>query len=352
MRSSVARLSILATAVLAVGSILRPVWGVRSALGSTIQVQYKTLDYPGQSDTELNGIDGTNIVGDYDSPTGGFLFNGSTFTQIVDPLGKGGTFPYAISGEIVVGSYELTVSTSSVFVHGFVYNGSTYTTIDDPLMGKGGFLGGTNLFGISGNRIVGDFTDSIGETHGFLHDGSTFTTIDEPNAGFLPNYQQWGTFATGISGSNIVGGYWDTNGLDHGYLYNTSAGTFVTLDDPLALGSWGTIAEGIDGNDIIGVYYTATKPYAHGFLYDGATWATIDAPNVASETLLTGISGNTIVGWYNDSSGDIHGLIATIVPEPSTLVLLGSCAIFLAGYVVLHCLGSGIRTAMEREDRE
>jgi hypothetical protein len=43
-----------------------------------------------------------------------------------------------------------------------------------------------------------------------------------------------------------------------------------------------------------------------------------------------GISGNTIVGIYNDTVNDNnHGFVATI-PEPSTLSLLGSALLGLA----------------------
>ena len=37
---------------------------------------------------------------------------------------------------------------------------------------------------------------------------------------------------------------------------------------------------------------------------------------------ITGISGNTIVGYFGDATGT-HGFIATGVPEPSNLAMLG-----------------------------
>ena len=148
----------------------------------------------------------------------------------------------------------------------------TYTTLDDPTMG----VIGTQAFGIDGNNIVGEYLDSSHNWNGFIYNGSTWTTLDDPLG-----YQ---TCACGISGNKVVGGYEDTSGNYHGFFYNGS--TYTTLDDPL----------GFKG-----------------------TWA-------------QGISGNTVVGYYVDSSGNAHGFEATIVPEPSTFVLLGVGAIALIGY--------------------
>src|SRR4051794_19226168 len=49
--------------------------------------------------------------------------------------------------------------------------------------------------------------------------------------------------------------------------------TYTTLDDPL--GTNGTQALGIDGNRIVGLY---TTPSIHGYLYNGASFTTLDPP--------------------------------------------------------------------------
>ena len=67
--------------------------------------------------------------------------------------------------------------------------------------------------------------------------------------------------------------------------------------------------------------YTDSGGTDHGFLYDGSNWTTLDYPS-ATGTSLTGIDGNNMVGWYEDSSGE-HGFMVTVVPEPSTALLLG-----------------------------
>jgi hypothetical protein len=100
--------------------------------------------------------------------------------------------------------------------YGFVYDGSTFTTIDNPLGG-----GGTYVTGIDGNNIVGYYTSvnqfqQITGNYGFVYDGSTFTTIDNPLGG-------GGTYVTGIDGNNIIGYYTSVNQFqqitgNHGFM--------------------------------------------------------------------------------------------------------------------------------------
>src|SRR5262245_46746414 len=84
-----------------------------------------------------------------------------TYTTLDDPLSPNGTIAAGISGSNIVGWYFDTPGA----LHGFVYNGSTYTEINDPLAGNGG----TNALGISGNNIVGTYTDSSNIAHGYFY---------------------------------------------------------------------------------------------------------------------------------------------------------------------------------------
>lgn len=128
-----------------------------------------------------------------------------------------------------------------------------------------------------------------------------WTTIDHPDAG--PE----GTYPTGISGSNIVGIYIGQSTGQRGFLYNGS--TFTTIEAPQpAFNTW---ASGVDGDNIIGYYIAPTGPATYvtrGFLLNGSTFTTLDCtlPEAVS-TLPTSIDGSKIVGVYYDQAGYAHG---------------------------------------------
>ena len=83
---------------------------------------------------------------------------------------------------------------------------------------------------------------------------------------------------------------------------------------------------------MVGSYLNASG--RHGFLYDGSTFTTVDHP-LGTSTLVDGIDGNTIVGYYRDGTGLEHGFIAEI-PEPSTWTLAAIAGICLAGWARLR----------------
>jgi hypothetical protein len=121
--------------------------------------------------------------------------------------------------------------------------------------------------------------------------------------------------------------YYDSSSNSHGFFYD--GGVFQTIDDPLAspTSSLGTTATGISGNTIVGYFNDGAINYdTHGFVYDGSSYTTIDYP-MAMRTWINGISGDTIVGFYGTELAPYHAFIAT--PEPSTiaLLLIGSLSI-------------------------
>lgn len=207
---------------------------------------YATLFSVGQV---ANGISGSDIVGfSQGSANSSFLYDGSTFSPLIDPnglAGDGGTIAAGISGTDIVGYYG-----NGSGVHGFLYNGGAYATLDDP----NGNL--TYASGVSGNEIVGWYRINYGSPHGFIFNGTSYTTLDHPSAAY--------TQARSVSGNNVVGNYADATGT-HGFLFDGTL--FKTLDDPNAnTGSGnGTWATGISGSDIVG-YYTDAQG-THGFLY-------------------------------------------------------------------------------------
>ena len=263
---------------------------------------FTTLDDPlGVGGTIAMGVSGSNIVGYYGPAGGGyqgFLYNGSTYTTIADPLAAvNRTQAIGISGNNIVGLYNDPLGHE----HGFLYNGSTYTTLDAPLG-----VNGTNAFGLSGNNIVGYYFATSGNPNGFLYNGSTYITLDD-------SLGVNGTCTNAISGNNIVGGYFDAFGSVHGFLYNGSS--YTTLDDPSGVNY--TSANGICGNNIVGTYTDGANK-GHGFLYNGSTYTTIDDPLGVNYTNINGISGNSIVGTYGDALGNGHGFLATVTSASST----------------------------------
>jgi hypothetical protein len=298
---------------------------------------FTTLDDPlGVNGTWASGIAGNNVVGSYKDSSGathGFLFNGSSYAPLDDPSAANvglyhgietinpGTHACGISGGNIVGYY--TGSTGEA--HGFLYDGSSYVTLDDPL---GAY--GTYAFGVSGGNVVGVYLDSSRHNHGFLYNGSSYTTLDDPLAAN-------DTVPSGISGNNIVGNYLSTSGAALGFLYDGTS--YTTLYGPS--GNVGIWPSGISGSNIVGSYTASGgfgAQYLFGFLYNGSCYTSVDdpleahgpGPVGACGTAVAGIDGNSIVGVYNNSTG-AHSFVAT-VPEPSTIALLGASAIGLTAF--------------------
>ena len=243
-------------------------------------------------------VDGINVVGQ-DVAQRGFLYDGSTY-KVIQPPGVGTSAATGVSGATVVGWYFTDT------VYGFVYDGSSYTTLSHPLGVS------TYAYGISGNNIVGQYIDASKVGHGFLFDGTSYTTIDYPLAKR--------TIAYGVSGDNIVGKYSDSKGVSHGFLFDGA--TYTTLDDPLFMGAGSTIAYGIDGDNIVGYTSANAGQLIASFIHDGSTYThpfDVEAEFMGGHH-FRGISGNRIVGEYNDQP-----FIYTI-PEPASLAL----AIFAA----------------------
>ncbi|MGD1042611.1 MAG: PEP-CTERM sorting domain-containing protein [Sedimentisphaerales bacterium] len=245
---------------------------------------WTTVDYPGATKTIPYGINGNNIVGCYSdgsSNNHGFLYDGTNWTTLDYP-GATSTSPYGISGNNIIGSY----SSSDGYGHGFIYDGTNWTTI--LIIPRG--IDGSNIVG--GNQLYNITTQIL-------------TAINYPGA--------TSTGLTGISGNNIVGSYQDSQYFPHSFLYDGSNWTTLSWSCP--------IPQGIDGSNVVGsfVLYNITTQSHTTLKYPGSAL-----------TQLYGISGNSIVGFYENGDpyglpenfSAPHGFVYTI-PEPCTLLLLG-----------------------------
>jgi hypothetical protein len=81
-------------------------------------------------------------------------------------------------------------------------------------------------------------------------------------------------------------------------------------------------------DQVVGFYFGSDKR-AHGFFYDEGSVFTMDYPGAAG-TFLTGANDEgDLAGWYRDG-GTSHGFVATPVPMPGSVCLLGAGLLSLA----------------------
>jgi hypothetical protein len=262
---------------------------------------YTPLDHPlaAPGGTTPYAIDGDRVVGGYLDAAGaahGFVYQAGSWSTLDHPDAlAGGTTAYGVSPALVSGSYVAP----SGQVLGFLYNGTKWVTLARPPTGGAG--GDTFARGVSDGTVVGYSIESA-VARGFIYSGGTFTDIAQPVA--------VSTFPMDVDAGRVVGNYDDLLG-SHGFVFDSM--TWLTLDYPLG-GLLGTSVTGVDGPNVVGFFNALPDGAAHGFLYDGAEFTPIDIPG-ATDTTVYGIDGDRVVGTYVEASGEKHGFVAT-VPEP------------------------------------
>lgn len=154
-----------------------------------------------------------------------------------------------------------------------------------------GTASSTIFTGISGNLAIGNYNNIDGD-HGFI-----YNTQNQSNPFSAPviNASATSTYFYGISGGRIAGTY-SADNQSYGFIYNTAA----PIDQRLITLDAGTEAFGISGNRV--VFSSASGQYG---IYD-LTNSSISNLTISrfddNDYNVKGITGNTVYGYYLDST--------------------------------------------------
>jgi len=185
-----------------------------------------TLDYPGATDTHLEGVNNRGVaIGDYNPNETSteyvvtYSFQSSAWAMLpnipntvynegygVNDFGVAVGQAFGATGNVAWIWYPSSQSYSF-----FAVPGSTqYSTTPGLLNDKG--------------QVVGQYQDSSGVWHGFLKEGESYTTIDPPDSTY--------TYAVGINNSGTIVGLWQNlSGWFEGFV-RTSDGVFTAVNVP------------------------------------------------------------------------------------------------------------------------
>ena len=204
--------------------------------------------------------------------------------------------------------------------HGFTDIGNTFVSVDDPLSTSVPIF--TQLLGLNDSgEAVGFYNDVNGNGNGFSYNTTlaTFTPVDPPNA--------MSSAATALNNAGEIAGFLTStiNGDTYGYLDTNNV--FQTFLFP---GSTFTQFFGINNEGLVVGDYQDSSGNTHGLVFNSITdaWQTVDDPfavtGAGNGTTINGINDNgQIVGFYVNAAGSTIGLLGTATPEPGSWALAG-----------------------------
>ncbi len=284
---------------------------------SQISFTFTTVDDPASTVNEVTGINATRQIageigsGSVSDPNVGYTSSSpyGTFTNL-KYTGAQATFVTSLSSNVsnlIVAGYvvhppQLAGNWAFVYINGI------WTIFKDRKGAKGSSTL-TEILGVNNAAYgVGTYTTTTGNNAAVLVNIPTeqFTNLKTPGA--------TNAAGTGINTLNHVTG-WET--LPSGTVaFFERAGSYYTLSYPNAAV---TKALGVNTADqIVGYYQNSAGGTKHGFIMSNPTktlgqqvWQSIDEPNAASGTVITGVNdSDDICGYFVDSSGIQHGFVA------------------------------------------
>lgn len=287
---------------------------------------------------QLLGINDAGVIAGYYGDGAivnnhGFVYQNGTFTP-ENVAGTDQTQVVAINNTLSGGSYEtagFSVINSTGLNQGFTKVGNTFTNVNGP----GSTF--TQILGLNDHgQAVGFYTPASGGTLGFQYTlGGSVTTLGTPI--------QWNASsvtAAGINNAGTIVGFYTNSIGTFGFI--DQSGNFTTPTDPLGTNP---MFFGVNNvGQIVGTDTSNVTGAPEGFVYDWqtGTWTSIIDPNEDTTAVGTfGVSGTTlngindegqVVGFYEDSKGDVDGVLVNTTPEPASLSLVGLTAVI--GFLV------------------
>ncbi len=249
--------------------------------------------------------------------THAIFWSGSAATAVdLNPTGFTESSAYGASGTQQVG-YGISPATTG-YQHALVWSGTAANAVDlNPIGFTASSASGTDGFYQAGWASV---ASTGGNMQATLWSGSAYSAVNLNPSGFTSS------IATLTSNGQQVG-YGSgpaTGGFQHALLWSGTAASAIDLD-PANFST--STASGTNGTQQVGWgVYLGTH---HALLWSGTAQSYVDLgavlPSTFRDSFAYSISGETVYGIAQDTSGNYHAITWT-VPEPAGIALIALLA--------------------------
>jgi hypothetical protein len=278
-----------------------------------IPFAFQTVDDPNSTVNRVMAINarekvvGTYAMGQDDIPQNYTSEPPFTTFKTVDITESQATVATSLSSTRTIGGYVIDPNGLGG-IWGFLQIRGLSTLVNDSNEGTGSNAV-TEILGLNDlGAAVGFYTNAKGQDVPFQFNiaEGTFTDLHPPGATTAQ--------ATGINSKGNVTGVETVNSRVIGFYMH--GGTYYQIIHPR---SRKTEAHGLNLQDQVVGSYIGLHGRTHGFILTNPTkpaeeqvWQKVDEPNADGVTVITGINNHdAICGWYKDSSGKVHGFVAT-----------------------------------------